>query len=74
MSYQEPVKKQSLLVAASVIVAFCGVSCEKHSWEDTVEVKEEKIYDEDGNVVQVVKTELVAEKGAKRFFMEEKKH
>lgn len=64
--------KRILLVLGSCIAAFAGVSCEKHLWEDKVEVVEEKIY-ENGQLIGTQKTEVVVEKGAKRFFIEDKK-
>ena len=65
--------KRNLIIAASVITAFAGISCEKHRWNDKVEIVEEKIYDEDGNVIQIIPTEVVPEgnKGTVRFFKEE---
>ncbi len=63
--------KRNLILAAAVITSFVGVSCEKHRWEDKVETVEEEIYDKNDNLVETIKTKVVAEKGAKRFFIEE---
>ena len=49
---------------------FSGVSCEKHQWEDSIVVKEEKIYDSDMNLVGVQENREVEVKGTKRFFVE----
>jgi len=63
--------KRNLILAAAVITSFVGVSCEKHRWEDKVETVEEEVYDKNDNLVETIKTKVVAEKGAKRFFIEE---
>lgn len=65
--------KRNLIITASVITAFAGISCEKHRWNDKVEVVKEEIYDEDGNVVEIVETKVVPEgnKGTVRFWKEE---
>mgnify|MGYP000224056508 CR=1 FL=1 len=62
--------KRNFIIAAILLSAFTGVSCEKHRWTDKVEVIEETETDADGNVTVVRKTEVIAEKGAVRFFKE----
>lgn len=62
---------RKFLIIASVAVSFVGVSCEKHSWEDVVKIEKEIIRDENGEIVETFDTEVVSEKGAKRFFIEE---
>lgn len=62
--------KRNVILSALVLGAFLGASCEKHRWNDEVVEIEEKIYNEDGDVVETVKTKVIKEKGAVRFFKE----
>ena len=46
--------KRYFTVFAVVAVAFAGVSCEKHRWENKVETKETPIFDKNGDPVYKV--------------------
>lgn len=65
--------KRNFILAAILLSAFTGVSCEKHSWEDQVEIIEETETDDDGNVTVVKRTKVVPQdkRGAVRFFKED---
>lgn len=61
------IKKSTFAVS---LFLFLLASCEKHPWNDQTKEITETIRDDDGKVVEEIKTPVVDVKGAKRFFIE----